>query len=366
MRTREDLVTAIGCTATLLMTGAWLAASFGAATGAEVKTYEVNKGFEGTHSTDLSGIACVPLNHGEYRCLAIDDESKFAQLAKIENGAIEAKAKIRLIKKEDDPEPLGEKPSVACPNGEGDFAEFDGEGVAYAPPYFYVVGSHGCSRRSGKFRLSSFILARIRVDDSGRPVDARGNVIDKDDMEKVVVETTYRVSDLLRRADTVREYFGKSLNADKNGLNIEGIAVEGDRLFLGLRAPVDGMAYIVEGSVSALFASGHKPLPPGPIPVPIPVPLGNKVGIRDLALLPDNRLLILAGAAYQPDIPYSIFLLDLTEKAPNELVPRQQDQPARAEGMTVLSATPQEIRVLLLFDGALDGTPQELRIPLSR
>jgi hypothetical protein len=170
-------------------------------------------------------------------------------------------------------------------------------------------------------------------------------------MEKVVVETTYRVSDLLRRADTVREYFGKSLNADKNGLNIEGIAVEGDRLFLGLRAPVDGMAYIVEGSVSALFASGHKPLPPGPIPVPIPVPLGNKVGIRDLALLPDNRLLILAGAAYQPDIPYSIFLLDLTEKAPNELVPRQQDQPARAEGMTVLSATPQEIRVLLLLTG---------------
>ena len=161
------------------------------------------------------------------------------------------------------------------------------------------MGSHGCSRRGGKFRLSSFILARIRVDDSGRPVDALGNVVDEDDMEKVV-------------------------------------------------------------------SSGHKPLPPGPIPVPIPVPLGDKVGIRDLALLPDDKLLILAGAAYQPDIPYSIVLLDLKEKAPKELVARRQDQPARAEGMAVLSATPQEIRVLLLFDGALDGTPQELRIPLSQ
>ena len=209
--------------AVTLVTGAWVAASAAAAADVEVQNYEVNKGFEGIHSTDLSGIACVPLNHGEYRCLAIDDESKFAQLAKIENGAIEAKAKIRLIKKEYDPEPLGEKPSVACPNGPGDFGEFDGEGVAYAP-YFYVVGSHGCSRNSGKFRLSSFILARIRVDDSGEPVDAQGNVLDKDDMEKAVVETTYRVSDLLKRADTVREYFGKSLNADKNGLNIEGIA----------------------------------------------------------------------------------------------------------------------------------------------
>ena len=137
------------------------------------------------------------------------------------------------------------------------FAEFDGEGVAYAAPYFYVVGSHGCARKSGKLRLSSFILARIRVVHSGRPVDANGDVLDKDDMEGAVVETTYRVSDLLRRADTVGETFGKSLNTDDNGLNIEGITVDGDHVFFGLRAPVDGMAYIVEGSVSALFAPGR-------------------------------------------------------------------------------------------------------------
>jgi len=350
-----------------LVTGAWFAASLPAsAAGVEVTNYSVTKEFDGAHATNLSGIACVPLNQGGFRCLVIDDESKFAQLAKIEDSTIEAKAKIQLIKKEDDPRPLGKKPSVDCPNGMGDFAELDGEGVAYAPPYFYVVGSHGCSRNSGKFRLSSFILARIRVDDKGRPVDVDGNVLDKDDMEKAVVETTYRVSDLLRRADTVGEYFGKSLSANDNGLNIEGIAVSGDRVFFGLRAPVDGMAYIVEGSVSALFAPGHDPLPERPIQVPIPVPMGNKVGIRDLALLSDDKLLILAGAAYQPDMPYSIFLLDLKEKATTELVTQRQDQPVRAEGITVLSAMPQEIRVLILFDGALDGAPQELRIQLSQ
>jgi hypothetical protein len=125
------------------------------------------------------------------------------------------------------------------------------------------------------------------------------------------------------------------------------------------------MAYIVDGSVSALFAPGHDSLPEGPTQVPLPVPLGNKVGIRDLALLPDDKLLILAGAAYQPDISYSIFLLDLKEKATSELVPQRQDQPTRAEG-AVLSSTPQEIRVLILFDKALNGVPQELRIPLSQ
>jgi hypothetical protein len=223
--------------------------------------------------------------------------------------------------------------------------------VAYSRPYFYVVGSHGCSRKNDTHRISSFILARIRVDDEGQPIEA--------------AETTYRVSDLLERAETVGRFFGKSLKT-KNGLNIEGIAVDGDRVFLGLRASVNGTAYIVEGSAKALFAPGHNPLPPGEKPVLIPVKLGPDVGIRDLALLPEGKLLILAGATQESDIPYSIFLLDLRDKALSELVPQRPSQSTRAEGMAVLRKTPEEIRVLLLFDGSRDGAPEELRIPLRK
>lgn len=96
----------------------------------------------------------------------------------------------------------------------------------------------------------------------------------------------------------------------------------------------------------------------------IPVSLGHEAGIRDLALLPDGKLLILAGAAQEPDIPYSIFLLDRKMETPIELAPQRSDQPTRAEGMAVLDASPQEIRVLLLFDGSRDGAPEELSIPL--
>lgn len=340
----------IGSAAALVVAVAGLTASPAAAGDVEVKEYEVEKGFEGDRAADLSGIACVPLDHGEYRCLVIDDESQSAQLAKIKKREIEAKAKIRLIKDEDDPKPLGKKPSPNCPEGKDDFDEFDGEGVAYSPPYFYVVGSHGCSRKHDTFRISSFILARIRVDDEGRPVEA--------------VETTYRVSDLLQQAHTVGRFFGESLKGAAKGLNIEGIAVDGDRVFLGLRAPVNGTAYIVEGSASPLFAPGHDPLPAGEKPVVIPVSLGHEAGIRDLALLPDGKLLILAGAAQEPDIPYSIFLLDRKMETPIELAPQRSDQPTRAEGMAVLDASPQEIRVLLLFDGSRDGAPEELSIPL--
>jgi hypothetical protein len=93
----------------------------------------------------------------------------------------------------------------------------------------------------------------------------------------------------------------------------------------------------------------------------IPVALGPDVGIRDLAPLPDGRLLILAGAASGDEFPYRIFVVDPTGANLQQLVPPQSDRPARAEGITVLEATDKEIRLLILFDKA-NTAPQDLRI----
>src|SRR5262249_41828125 len=129
---------------------------------------------------------------------------------------------IALIGDEPDPDmTLGRKPKkkkTDCPNGRGDFAEFDGEGVAYSEPYSYVTGSHGCSRSSGEFRLSSFLLARIRVDRQGRPAGGEGEPLPAKKSARAV-EITYRVSDLLRRAGAATGFFGKDLET-ANGLNI--------------------------------------------------------------------------------------------------------------------------------------------------
>ena len=261
--------------------------------------YEVVNGFDGLGPADLSGIACIPIEQGKaYRCLAVNDETQTAQFATVEDGKIEAGEEIRLIGESPDPETVGARPrSVPCPKITDDFEELDGEGVAYAAPYFYIVGSHGCSRKKGKFRLSTFILARIRVDREGRPVDEAGNVLTGSQAHEAV-ETTYRLSDLLPRAKEAGAYFGKKLDADTKGLTIEGIAVQGENLFVGLRAPsLDGRAFIVRANVDELFRPGREPAPATALMETIPVALGPDVGIRDLAPLPDGRLLILAGAA---------------------------------------------------------------------
>jgi len=355
----------IGWRTALVIAGTRLVAACAqpAASAIDVTDYVVENPFDGLGPADLSGIACIPLEQGNtYRCLAVNDETQTAQFATVEDGTIDAEEEIRLIGESPDPETVGARPrSVPCPKITEDFEEFDGEGVAYAAPYFYVVGSHGCSRKKGKFRLSTFILARIRVDQEGRPVDEAGSVLTGSAMHEAV-ETTYRLSDLLPRAEEAGAFFGKALDEDAKGLNIEGIAVQGENLFVGLRAPsIDGRAFILRANVDELFKPGREPAPATALAETIPVALGPDVGIRDLASLPDGRLLILAGAASGDEIPYRIFVVDPTGANLKELVPPQSDQPTRAEAMTVLAATDQEIRLLILFDKA-NTAPQELRI----
>lgn len=345
--------------------GAGLAAALAqpAAGETDVTDYEVENPFYGLGPADLSGIACIPIDQGKaYRCLAVNDETQTAQFATVEDGRIEAGEEIRLIGESPDPETVGARPrSVPCPKITDDFEELDGEGVAYAAPYFYVVSSHGCSRKKGKFRLSTFILARIRVDQEGRPVDADGNVLAGSQVHEAV-ETTYRLSDLLPRAEEAGAFFGEELDEETMGLNIEGIAVQGENIFLGLRAPsIGGRAFIVRANVDELFKAGREPAPATALVETIPIALGPDVGIRDLAPLPDGRLLILAGAAYGDEMPNSIFVVDSTGANLQELSPPQSDQLTRAEGMTVLEATDKEIRLLILFDKA-DRAPQDVRI----
>src|SRR5262249_52054889 len=94
-----------------------------------------------TAATDISGMACVPLQGDTRNCLVINDENKGAQFATIRNDRLAVGKFIPLIGDERDPKTLGSRPKTC--KEKGDFDNMDGEGVAYAEPFFYVVGSHG-------------------------------------------------------------------------------------------------------------------------------------------------------------------------------------------------------------------------------
>src|SRR4051794_36251117 len=242
---------------------------------------ELAGGRPGEEARDISGVACLPsAGSAPKRCLVVNDENRTAQFVTLDAGTVVPGEEVTLIGTEPSETTLGRAPTFeTCPKNEVEFSDLDGEGVAYAAPYFYVVGSHGCSRK-GAFRLSSFILARFRVDADGAPVGPDGEALPAG--VQPPIETTYRLSDLFRSAPALRPFFGKGLDERSNGLNLEGIAVIGDRLFAGLRAPsVSGKAFLVEASVADLFAPGRDPAQAAP--VVIPLALGEASGIRDLA-----------------------------------------------------------------------------------
>jgi Protein of unknown function (DUF3616) len=340
-----------------------------AAAKAEI-AYRVEGDFAGKKpgkpAKDLSGIACMPAAaDGSRVCLAVNDESRQAQFAIIKDTTLTPGATIDLVGDEPGDAILGAPPEANCPEGEGEFGEFDGEAVAYAEPYFYVLGSHGCGRRNGQFKLSSFLLARIKVDGAGRPVDTSGKALPEARWSEAV-ELTYRLSDMLRSASTVGGFFGASLDEEANGLNIEGVAIDGTRLLAGLRAPcLDGKAFLVSADLKSLFAPGNDPADDEP--AIIPLALGEETGIRDLASLPDGRLVVLAGPAQDQELPYKVLIAEpreggaITEIGTIAPVTDDKGRPAKAEAVAILAADAKELRLLVLFDGLRNGGPIERR-----
>ncbi len=315
------------------------------------------KGKKGEAANDVSGIACLPEKAGKRRCLSVDDESRAVQFLTVDGGTIEPGKTIDLIGRELDPATLGTLPTdLRCPSEKAaEFKEFDGEGVAYAAPYFYVVGSHGCGRNKDRLRTSSLILARLRVDADGKPEGKRN----------AAVETSYRLGDVLAASETVKAFFLKSL-MQGNGLNVEGIAVVGDRLYAGLRAPsIDGKAFLVEAELGALFAPGHEAYRGRTRTIAVPV--GERAGIRDLAALEDGRLLLLTGPAQeQTGVAYRLFLFDPTTGGEPQALGALEaldgpDRGGKAEAVTGLGRD----RVLVLFDSLRNGGPRSYRVPAA-
>ena len=278
----------------------------------------------------VSGVACSDRS-AELGCLIVFDEGTQARFAHLAAGAYSALA-----------------PHVELQSGVG---ELDLEAAATDGVWYFAAGSHSVKRKSCAPNPDSRFLARFRVDpnpSSGRPKD---------------LQTTSRLWELLSRDKTL----GAGNCLGDGGLNIEGMAVKGGRLFFGLRGPArDGSAIVFAVDADALF-DGRDARPSTHA-----LPLGPGRGVRDLVAVSDG-LLVLAGPDDNPANAGAGFVLlfwDGVAAQPKSLatlstegvvradaVTGCNDKEVKLEALAVLSETPDLYRVIVLSDGLCDGGP---------
>lgn len=254
---------------------------------------------------------------------------------------------------------------------EGNDGEMDIEGLAVADGWLWIVGSHSLKRPAMKDGAGLERLQHVKRD-RNRCFLGRMPLVSRADgtCEAVASDGARRAGALRIRKDgsnPIRRRLAKDpliapfvhAPAKENGFDVEGIAVEGDRVFLGLRGPVMcGIAFLVEVRVREGGRAGLKlaTLEDGSDYRLHPLPL-HGLGVRDL-LLHQQRLLVLAGATMALSGPQAVFALPRLP-APGALVEfdsvrRVLELPVvpgadHAEGMAILGQG-REARLLVMCD----------------
>ena len=199
---------------------------------------------------------------------------------------------------------------IDLPNS--DTEEIDIEGLCYAAPYLWVTGSHSTKRKCPKKKDTTpeclkrvlsednrFLLARIPLDVSepNNPVP----VTEADGANIAWLPMGDRgnaLSQAFFLDDYLKDFVVCEVPSKENGIDIEGLVVRDNKIFLGLRGPVlRGWAILLELEIE----SGDNPTelalkPIGPDGQPYKRHFLDLkgLGIRELCLQGDN-LLVLAG-----------------------------------------------------------------------
>ncbi len=262
------------------------------------------------------------------------------------------------------------------PDGAGE--EVDIEGMTVDDEYLWITGSHSRVRKKPKdkhsdekafarltrveFRPNRYFVGRVPLaGEDGLPALARRH--GHRSAARLRMDETGNILSHALRDD---EHIGRFLEipAKENGFEVEGLAVAGDRLFLGLRGPVlRGWALILEITVVAAGDDGLLEL------VPVgPDGLGYRkhfldlggLGIRDLVRRGED-LLVLAGPTMDLDGPVSVHLWPGGAAAPHEQIvrrdrlPRLLDLPhgvgtGHAEGLALSGGEGEPEQLLVVYD----------------
>jgi len=297
---------------------------------------------------DLSGIACISGSSraagSQKRCLVGADEGRKVQVIELSRSGktLEVLADVPLVE-----------------SGE----EIDIEAITAQGHYYYITGSHGLSKKEGELQPNRFKIFRLKVDPGTAMPDGQ---VEAGTQIPANLQVT-SLSGILRGDPVLREYFLKPLQ--HKGVNIEGLAVKNSKLYIGFRGPnLRGRAYVLEIEAQDVFAPSlqkdyklHE------------LAIGQGYGIREIVAA-KSCFLIIAGNSgsepsqqypeaenYERDRGFVMFSWDGRGREVHRIgqIPRAA---GKAEAMTVLNESSEQIEVLILFDGAESGEPSVYRI----
>lgn len=277
------------------------------------------RGFD--EDKDLSGIASWDGVH----CLICSDELRYIQSGIISGSTVTAQQRIPLL------------------GNDGTDTELDAEGVAVARSEgcYYVTGSHGVGKKSGKLQPSRLHVLRV-------PVNAATGQPDGGRIQSASLMPWVRSHPVLGR------YAGQSLQA--NGFNIEGLTWKGGKLWFGVRAPNEGGdAFVIEADTGALFEGS-------PQAVLHRLPVGPGLGIREIAALNDGFLIVTGTAASDVGSDDAFAFFHWRPGAAPVFIGEVPGPSGKAEGLYILGESGGQIDVLVVFDGASGGGPRAYRL----
>jgi hypothetical protein len=267
--------------------------------------------------------------------------------------------------------------------------EVDIEGLDVDGGYLWLIGSHSAKRkkvendkslsenieRLGKVEMEGnrFTLARVPLNESGEPVAKHGSLtaarLDGDASGNLLTKALRKDRHLGRFVPRKSDDGGvDGIPSKDNGFDVEGLAVAGARVFVGLRGPVlRGLAVVIELRVNARSdgALSLDPVGAGGQPYIKHFLQLDGLGVRELSIH-GHDLLILAGPSMDLDGPVFIYRWKnaLDSKA-ESLTARDDlvkvvtvpfgDKTDHAEGLSIVTRAPLSVLVSYDSPSRLDG-----------
>lgn len=319
-------------------------------------------GWDHDGEADLSGLACGPERGGERGCVIVDDEQRRLRFVTFAAGRFELGPEMAVLDRETTDPVTG----VTTVNKEADLEAVSRDGDVY-----WAFGSHGTKRKPTAGQATCPLqpdrrhIYRFAVDPQ---TDLPSFAFDR----KVAAPEIRRIDRLpavLAQLPELTSIIDAPICGDHGGFTIEGGAVSGGRMMLGVRAPLFG-----DGAEALIVEIDAEGLADGVPVVPIAhhLALGKGMGVRDLAAVKGGHL-ILAGPSGSDDPPATAnptprekstiwFWPTGTKSATPVAVLEGVPGDGKPEALAVLDGDDTGWRVLVLCDGVVGGAPAEYRL----